>query len=338
MPSDTIFAHSGEIEAKSKLLALSILERMKLIRSVEQEIAARYHEGKMRCPTHLSIGQEAVATGVGFALKESDHVVSTHRSHAHYIGKGGNVPAMVAEIYGKATGCCSGKGGSMHLTDLSVGFLASTAIVGNSIPVGVGAALTDQILGNGLLCCIFFGDATVEEGVFHESANFSVLRKLPVLFVCENNLYSVYSPLSVRQPETRCIVDLAGAHGMPAHIGDGNDVWEVYQTVLSALDQIRNGGGPVFLEFKTYRWREHCGPNYDNDLGYRTEEEFLAWKERDPIPRFEKRLQQCSMLCDDEKERIDCRVQESVEAAFLFAEESPFPHQNEAFTQLYAGE
>jgi TPP-dependent pyruvate/acetoin dehydrogenase alpha subunit len=312
-----------------------LLFRMMRIRRVEEEIAARYHEEKMRCPTHLSIGQEAVAVAVGRALRLNDFAVSTHRSHAHYLGKGGSMKAMIAEIYGKVTGCSRGRGGSMHLIDLSVGFHGSTAIVANSIPVGVGLALSAKLSGTDQLSCIFLGDAGIEEGAFYEAANFAVVRKLPVLFVCENNLYSVYSPLKVRQPLERKIHELAAAIGFAVGHGDGNDVEEVYRITTMAVDATRRGGGPQFLEFFTYRWREHCGPNYDNDIGYRTEEEFLEWKARDPITRFEQRLRGSGKIDAGIIKWMGENIATEVSEAFEFAEKSPFPDPREAFLYVY---
>jgi pyruvate dehydrogenase E1 component alpha subunit len=291
----------------------------------------------MRCPTHLSIGQEAVAAGVCLALRQDDQVVSTHRAHAHYLAKGGNLKAMIAEIYGKSTGCSRGKGGSMHLIDLSVGFLGSTAIVANTIPIGVGAALSNQVLGHDKVACVFLGDAAIEEGVFHEAANFAVVRKLPVLFVCENNLYSVYSPLKVRQPDDRPIWRFAAGYGMASAHGDGNDAPSAYALAKEAVEHVRAGHGPFFLELATYRWREHCGPQYDNDLGYRTVEEFLEWQARDPIARLESHLEtHCAGAKDDLRE-MKHTIAAEVDDAFRFADESPFPDAGEAFTQLFAG-
>jgi TPP-dependent pyruvate/acetoin dehydrogenase alpha subunit len=316
-------------------IALELLRRMKLIRTMEETIAERYPQGKMRCPTHLSIGQEAVAAAAGLALKIKDQVVSTHRSHAHYIGKGGDLKAMMAELYGKKTGCSSGRGGSMHLIDLSVGYLASTAIVGNSIPIGVGAALSNQILKNGLISCVFIGDAAVETGVFHESANFAALKKLPVLFICENNFYSVYTHLRDRQPEGSEIWKLAAAHGLESKTGDGNDAWEVYSSILDASHRIREGGKPIFLEFQTYRWREHCGPYYDNELGYRSPDEIDHWKARDPILKFENLLLEKNMIDSKEIKLTKDELLEEVEAAFQFAEKSEFPSDEDAYTLLF---
>ena len=262
---------------------MDLFYSMLRIRRIEEAIALRYKEQKMRTPVHLSIGQEAVAVAVGRQLQQDDLVVSTHRAHAHYLAKGGSLKAMIAEIYGKVTGCCRGRGGSMHLVDKSAGFMGSTAIVGNTIPIGVGLGLSLQLSGKKNVSCIFVGDGAVEEGVFFESLNFAVLKNLPVLFICENNRYSVYSPFEKRQPKSRNIFEVAKAMGARTFHGDGYDLFESYEIVSSALESIRQNSGVHFLEFETYRWLEHCGPNYDNDIGYRTEAEFLAWKKRDPI-------------------------------------------------------
>ncbi len=215
--------------------AKSLLYGMKRIRAVEETIAARYREGKMRCPTHLCTGQEAVSAGVGALLRPDDFAVSTHRAHGHYLGKGGDLKAMLAEIYGKATGCSSGKGGSMHLIDESVHFMGSTSIVGGTIPVGTGLGFSIWLHGTDQVSCVFLGDGAGEEGVFYESLNFAALKKLPVLYVCENNLYSVYSPLGVRQPEGRRIHEMARSIGVRSDSGDGNDVAEVYDKARRAI-------------------------------------------------------------------------------------------------------
>jgi pyruvate dehydrogenase E1 component alpha subunit len=318
-----------------KVDGVEIFRRMRLIRCVEETIAARYHEQKMRCPVHLSTGQEAVAAAVGYALRKDDFAVSGHRAHAHYMGKGGDVSAMIAEIYGKRTGCSAGKGGSMHLIDESVGFKGSTAIVGGTVPVGVGLGLSIQLQKTDQVSCVFLGDGAVEEGVFFEAVNFAVLRRLPVLFVCENNFYSVYSHLRVRQPEGRKIHKMAEGLGLRAAWGDGNDAVAVYQTVASAIRRMRAGSGPEFLEFTTYRWREHCGPNFDNNIGYREETEYLEWKAKDPVERMEKVALNAHWLTADHIRQMDGVIEKMVADAFAFAEQSPFPDPKEIHTHLF---
>lgn len=307
-----------------------LYRQMYRIRAVEEMISAKYSEGKMRCPTHLSIGQEAVAAAFSLCIKKCDFAVSTHRGHAHYLGKGGNLNAMIAELYGKKTGCSGGKGGSMHLIDRKVNFMGTSAIVGNSIPVGVGLGLSIELNQTDQISCIFLGDGAVEEGVFYESINFTALRKLPVLFICENNLYSVYSPLSVRQPKGRVISDMVSSIGIESYNDESNDSLEFHNTLKSAIVSVRSGAGPKFLEFNTYRWREHCGPDYDNHLNYRTEREFQWWQENDPIKKI------MSRLTPDTVNTIKKEVEKEIKASFKFAEDSPFPAPSNAYKGIYA--
>jgi pyruvate dehydrogenase E1 component alpha subunit len=305
------------------------------VRAYESEISVRYDQEKMRCPVHLSIGQEAVAAAISCVLTDNDLAVSSHRSHAHYLGKGGRGDKMIAEIYGKASGCSGGMGGSMHLVDLECGFKGATPIVGNSIPVGVGLALALQLDGKSHIACAFFGDGAVEEGVFYESLNFSALRKLPVLFLCENNLYSTYSALDVRQPDGRNTVEMVEKIGVPARHCDGYDVLECYSVLEEEVDQIRQGDGPRFIEFATYRWQEHCGPNYDYHVGYRSQEEFEKWQMRDPVVRYRLWLLENGKVTEDEILEIENRVQEEVAQAFEFADKAPFPSKEQAFSNIF---
>ena len=313
-----------------------LLLPMTRLRALEEKIAARYPEGLMRCPVHLSTGQEAVSAAVGLVLRATDLAVSGHRAHTHYLAKGGSMPRMLAEIYGKASGCSRGKGGSMHLIDESVGFKGSTAIVGGTVPVGTGLGLSIKGRGTDQVACVFLGDAVVEEGVFFESVNFAVLRSLPVLYVCENNLFSVYSPLSVRQPSGRAIHEMVAALGIATAHGDGNDPEAAYATCRDAVGAIRAGRGPAFVEFATYRWREHCGPHFDNHIGYREEAEFLAWKERDPVATYERRLLRDGVMTETDMAAMNQAVSDEVHAAFAFAESSPFPAAETAAEDVYS--
>lgn len=223
----------------------------------------------------------------------------------------------------------------MHLVDRDVGFKGSTAIVGNTIPVGVGLGLALALQGVDRVAVIYLGEAAVEEGVFYESINFAVLRQLPVLFVCENNLYSVYSPLSVRQPEGRVIHAMVGAMGVRSSAIDGNSVEECYDFFSDEIQRIRHGGGPGFVECRTYRWREHCGPRFDNDLGYRTAAEFLEWKERDPIACHETILRHAGVVDHAAVRALDDDVAAEVDAAFESAESAPFPDARDGFAHVF---
>jgi pyruvate dehydrogenase E1 component alpha subunit len=302
---------------------LELQQAMFRIRLVEEAIANKYSEEKMRCPVHLSIGQEAIAVGVCANLTNQDLVLSTHRAHAHFLAKGGNLRSMIAEIYGKATGCSKGMGGSMHLIDKPIGFMGSTAIVGNTIPVAVGLALGFKIKKSSSISCAFFGDGAVEEGAFYESINFAALHKLPILFICENNLYSVYSGLGVRQPNGRKIYEMVSGMGIEADSGNGNCILEVSQKVCEAKERILLGEGPQFLEFNTYRWREHCGPNFDNDIGYRSEKEFQEWKQIDPLRAM------FDSLSQQELANLTSKISLEIDDAFSFAEESKFPQESD---------
>jgi len=313
-----------------------LLYRCKRVRAIEEEIASRYSEQEMRCPTHLSIGQELVGVAAGMVLRLDDMAVSTHRGHAHYLGKGGSLDAMIAEIYGKESGCSKGRGGSMHLTDKSVGFIASTAIVGNTIPVGIGLGLSIKLDGDDRISTIFLGDAATETGAFYESANFAIVKQLPVLFLCEQNLYSVYTPLEERQPKGRKIHKWTKSLGLhTAHI-DGTDAIATYNAIKDIVEHVRSGKGPALLEIDTYRWREHCGPNYDNDIGYRTEEEYISWRNRDAQNKLEQEMLSNGELTQEELNNIEKRISGEVNTAFEKAKTAKFPLPETAGDYEYA--
>lgn len=314
--------------------SLTLFREMLRIRLIEEAIAKNYSDQLMRCPTHLSIGQEAVAVGVSSALNEDDKVYSSHRAHAHYLAKGGNLNRLIAELHGKSDGCTGGRGGSMHLCDLDAGFMASTAIVANSIPLAVGHSLNLQLLGKQAITVAYFGEGATEEGAFYESLNFAVVRKLPVLFVCENNRYSVYSPLSVRQPQGRSITKLANEIGCKAQEFDGNDVVQVKAGADNAKQHLLSGNGPYLLECHTYRHLEHCGPNWDDDLGYRPAEEVQHWRERCPIVVHEARLKE--KLSPQLRQDMILEIESEISEAFALAKESDFPDQNTSHQYLYA--
>lgn len=315
-----------------ELTELQLYREMLRIRRIEEAIAERYHEQQMRCPVHLSIGQEAVPVGVCAVLQPEDLMLSTHRAHAHYLAKGGSLRAMIAELYGKQAGCTRGKGGSMHLIDLDVNFLGSTPIVGSSFPVAAGAALASKMQGDPQITVVFLGDGMAEEGVFSETLNFAALKRLPLLFVCENNMYSVYSDLAVRQPPERHQWAIAEAHGIGSARGDGNCVEDVVRLSREAVRVLKEEKRPFFLEFTTYRWREHCGPNYDNHIGYRSEAEFLQWKERCPLEYTKERLHTDSKTLDV----METEIAREIEGAFDNALLSPFPPASEMEQHLYA--
>ena len=319
-----------------KALRLDLHRSMARIRVIEQGIARHYKDQEMRCPVHLSVGQEAAAAGACAALGHDDYALSGHRSHSHYLAKGGDLKAMMAEIYGKATGCTGGKGGSMHLIDLDVGFLGAVPIVGATIPIAAGAAFASQMRDEDRVTMVFLGEGATETGVFYETINFAGLKDLPLIFLVENNYFSVYSPIDVRQKGEDRMLDIARAHGVEAARGDGNDVEQVYRMTQAAVDRARAGKGASLLEFTTYRWLEHCGPNYDNDIGYRTEAEFQQWKARDPLPAHEAQLIAEGIATRAELDAIRQAAEVEMEEAVAFAKASPWPAPETMASPLYA--
>ena len=327
----TLF-NDGEI---GNPLKLSLYRMMRRIRMVEEKVAQLYPQQEMKCPCHLYIGQEAVATGVCAALSNDDYLFGTYRGHGIYLAKGGDLKTLMAELYGKVTGCTRGRGGSMQLVAPEVGLLCTSAIVGGTLPIGVGAALAAVFHKRGQVSAIVFGDAATEEGVFHESMNFASLKRLPVIFVCENNFYATYSHQSARQCADN-IYERAEAYRMPGTRIDGNDVIEVYEAMRSAVERARRGEGPSLLECRTYRWREHVGPNWDTHLGYRSEEELKAWTSRCPIKLFEEALLKEGALSPDKIQQLTVELTKEIEEAVAFARKSPFPAAAELEKWVYS--
>jgi len=309
--------------------------QMVLIRETEEAIARLYHEKQMRCPMHLCGGQEAVSVGLCATLRTDDYAFGTYRGHGIYLAKGGDLKQMMAELYGKVTGCTRGKGGSMQLMAPEVGFVCASALVGGTIPEAVGAALAIKLRREDRVSAAFFGDAATEEGVWHEAMNFASLKKLPVVFVCENNFFAVYTHMSHRQA-TDNIYQRAAAYGMPGVRVDGNKVTEVFEAVREAVVRARSGGGPSLIEARTYRWREHCGPNWDEELSYRDPEEAKAWIARCPIQQFEQVLTQQQLMTASQREAVRKEVLSEIETAVAFAKSSPFPDVSELMQGVYA--
>ena len=265
---------------------LNLYTLVSKIRKVEIRIEGLYHEDDMKTPVHLCIGQEAIAAGVCENLGRGDYVFSNHRGHGHYIAKGGDLKAMIAELYCKETGCSRGRGGSMHLVDTSVGLLGSSSIVGGCIPIAVGAAMGSVLKKDKGVSVAFFGDAASEEGVLYESMNFAALKKLPVIFVCENNFYSVYSHQSARQANTD-IATRPKIFNIPTYKVDGRDVIDAYKKSKEAICAARSGEGPAFIECCAYRWRGHAGPGDSLRHKYRKLDEWKEWMKRCPLKDFE---------------------------------------------------
>jgi TPP-dependent pyruvate/acetoin dehydrogenase alpha subunit len=318
----------------SSASAREMYRQMQRIRRLEEEIALCAERHEIGGPTHLYIGQEAVAVGVCSALRSDDLICGGHRSHGHYLAKGGSMRELAAEIFGRATGCAGGRGGSMHLVDTSIGLLGTSALVGGGMGVGVGAALANSLAGNDRVSAIFFGDGAVEEGVFAETLNFAALKKLPVIYVCENNLYSSHMPIASRQPVGE-IWRFAEPYGIPGIRLDGNDVFAVYTAATDAVKRARRGDGPTLLECMTYRWRGHVGPAWDLDKGLRTQAEVNEWMIRSPITRLGGNLETNGEMSPAERARIEAEVDAEVDDAIAFAKASPLPDPSTLLDGVY---
>lgn len=291
----------------------------------------------IKCPVHLYTGQEAVAAGVCAHLSDDDYVFSTHRSHGHYIAKGGALNALAAEIYGREAGCCRGRGGSMHIASVEKGLPGSSAIVGGTIPIAVGSAMAFRMKRNGSVSVVFFGDGAVNEGVFYEALNFAVLKCLPVVFICENNLYSTHMPISKCLSEIE-IYKVAGSFGIPSIRIDGNSAIEVYKTAGEAIDRARSGKGPAFIEYMTYRWRGHVGPNYDVHKDLRSQQELDSWMARCPIRALEGLMIEQEAITAAEKELLEASVMREVAEAFAFGQGASSPKQSSLLDDIFKGE
>jgi pyruvate dehydrogenase E1 component alpha subunit len=311
----------------------SLYASMVRIRIAEERIGELVEAGEVRCPCHLYIGQEAIAVGVCAALQTADYVWGGHRSHGHYLAKGGDLTEMFAEILGRATGCSSGRGGSMHLFAPDVGILGTVPLVAATVPLAVGTALAAKLRGDGRVSVSFFGDGAVEEGPTHESLNFAAVYRLPVIFVCENNFYASHMALLERRAADN-IVDLAAAHGLPGERIDGNDVQAVQAATATAVARARAGDGPTLLECRTYRWRGHVGPSWDMDVGVKRKDELPEWLPRDPIRRLKDALV-AQGVAPDRFARIDDDIKSEIETALARARSAPYPTEQELTEHVY---
>lgn len=321
---------------KEKLLEMH--KKMLTIRRFEEKAVELFNAGDLPGGSHPYIGEEAVAVGVCANLRPDDRITSTHRGHGHCIAKGGDLKRMMAELQGKETGYCKGKGGSMHIADFSIGILGANGIVGAGLPIAAGSGLAAKMQGTDQVTACFFGDGAANQGGFHSSVNLAAVWKLPVVYVCENNMYAVTTPaayaLSVED-----VADRGAAYGIPGVAVDGQDVMAVYEAAREAVERARRGDGPSLIECKTYRYLGHMlgeeaffGP----DIRYRSDEEIERWKERDPIALFEAKLAQMGVLTDEDSATIDAEIKNSIEEAVAFARESPLPAPEDALLDVFA--
>jgi pyruvate dehydrogenase E1 component alpha subunit len=315
----------------SKEFLEKLYKTMLRIRLCEESFVEPILRGDVKCPCHLCSGQEAIATGVCAALDEKDYIFGNHRSHGHYLAKGGEMQALVAEIYGKETGCSRGRGGSMHVIAPEKGMLGATPIVGGTIPLAVGTALASKIRNDNRVTVSFFGDGASGEGVLYESLNFASLKKLPVIFACENNFYSTHMPIKECRLKDK-VFEIALPFCIKSYHVDGNDVLQVYEITKNAVDLCRNRKGPVFIEFLTYRLRGHVGPD-DNIQGthadIRSKDEIEKWKRKDPLKRFEKTLLKLKILSRKYIDEIKKEIESEVNNAHDFTKNSPYPEEGE---------
>jgi TPP-dependent pyruvate/acetoin dehydrogenase alpha subunit len=305
---------------------------MALIRAFETRVAELYRDGEIPGFVHTSLGQEAVAAGVGAALREDDYLATTHRGHGHVLAKGADVDGMMAELFAKASGLCRGKGGSMHVADPARGILGANAIVGASMPLAVGAALSSKLRGQGRVAVAYFGEGAVNQGTFHESLNLAAIWDLPVLFVCENNVYAEFTDSRTMTRVPR-VADRVGAYGVDALVVDGNDAEAVHASALDAAGRCRAGRGPVVIEAETYRWHGH----YEGDAQpYKPEDESASWKVRDPLVRAGRLLAERGEAGEDELERIRDEARARVDAAVEHARSADGPEPDEAYAHVFA--
>ena len=294
------------------------------IHNVQLRIESLYHLDEMKTPIHLCIGQEAIAVGVCANLNKEDYISSSHRSHGHYLAKGGDLKGLIAELYCRETGCSKGRGGSMHIVDTSVGHMGSSSIVGGGIPIGTGLALAIHMKKQNRVSVVFLGDGAADEGVLYESINFAILKKLPVIYIYENNQFSVCSHISARQAG-EIIFHATPPDYMFTKTVDGNAVLEVYEATREAALRARNGQGPSFIECKTYRMRGHAGAGSDVRLGYRPAEEISFWESKCPVTTFREKLLQKGLISQKDVKDMEKDIAFEIDEAFHFAQESPLP-------------
>jgi len=315
---------------------VELFRRMLRIRLIEEEIERRYPQDQMKTPIHLVIGQEATAVGCCAALRVSDLAYSSHRTHGVYLAKGGDLRAMLSEMHCRANGCAGSRGGSMHLIDFGVGMAGTSALVAGSVPIATGAALAAKMQRADRVIAVFFGEAATEEGVVSECLNFAALKRLPIVFFCENNFYSVQSPLAGRQPASRELDHWAESHAMPAMRIDGMNVLEVYEAAKQAVARAKEGGGPTFIEARVYRFRAHGGAGDDSKSGYRDVAEREAWEKVCPVEGFYGLLEKEKILDRPSRQAMQAEIMRETLEAFGHALSSADPAEEDLHRHVYA--
>ncbi|MBI3371303.1 MAG: thiamine pyrophosphate-dependent dehydrogenase E1 component subunit alpha [Betaproteobacteria bacterium] len=323
------------LQALPPALCSALLRDMIRIRVIEEEIERRYHQDQMKTPIHLVIGQEASSVGFCAALTREDLLYSGHRTHGAYLAKGGDLRGMLCEMHCRINGCAGSRGGSMHLIDKRAGMAGTSAIVGGAVPIAAGAALSLKLRGSDRVAAVFLGDAATEEGVVSETLNFAALKRLPMIFVCENNFYSVQSPLATRQP-ARDLHRWAAEHGVASVQVDGTNVLAAREAALAAVERARSGGGPSFIEARLYRFRAHGGAGDDSKTGYRDLEELHQWETVDPIRTYFDFLSRTQLADDRQRDAMYQAAMKEVADAFEFALASPNPEQKDLYTHVYS--
>lgn len=321
--------------SKKNKIIKNLFFKLLRIREIEKSISQEYHKQRMRCPVHLSIGQESIAVAISENLKKEDEVVTAHRSHAHYLAKGGDLKKMISELHGKVTGCAKGKGGSMHLMDLRANVVAAVPIVGSTIPIGVGKAWANKLKNNKNIVVIYFGDGATEEGVFFESLDFSALHSLRVLFVCENNKYSVFSHIKKRQSVNRNLIKISNSFGIKSIKIKDHDMLNIFEVSQKLIKSLRKSSKPVLLEIDTFRQIEHCGPNFDSYLKEQDSKEFLIWKKKDQVNKYYDYLLKKKIFSKKLFNRYLLRIRKEIKSAFFYALQSQFPKKKDLFEDIY---
>lgn len=329
------FRHNVSIDGVEKHILVDMLRKMVVIRKAEEKIAKHVETGEIKCPCHLGIGQEAVGVAVGLAMRNTDRAFGAHRSHTHYLALNEDTYSLFAEVLGKFSGCSHGMGGSMHIIDNKNGFRGSVPIVGATIPIASGAGLAAKMDKTGDIAISYFGDGACEEGVLHESLNLASVMNLPVLYVCENNLFSSHLHIELRQP-SNTTARFADSHEIKNNTVDGNDVVGMYKLLVKEISEMRNSSRPFYLEAITYRWRGHVGHREDIDVGVKRGDELKLWKLRDPIQRLLNSMIANEIFTQDEFDQLSNSIQLKIDNDWLTAERSEYPEKDFLLSTVYA--